>query len=151
MCFENTISDNINLNSCFLSIFHFPVAFLWSDHYSNLTLTHLVILMAIDYIRHIFGGIINPFQIYQVHVFSRNLRYYMHNYEIQFSRNLGKKRAPTDTTVGAYFSTIVQPFPNFRKLLAIIPSMQNHPHFRILNQKFNTNNKFLMLLSQLVL
>ena len=54
-----------------------------------------------------------------------------------------------DTTVGAYFSTIVQPI--FSKLLATIPSMQNHPHLRILNQNINTNNKSLMLLTQLVL
>ena len=71
--------------------------------------------------------------------------------DLQFCRNWGEKRAPTDTTVGAYFSTIVQPFPIFRKLLAIIPSMQNHPHLRILNQKINTNNKSPMLLTQVVL
>ena len=85
-------------------------------------------------------------------VFLRKLRYYMHYYEIyRFFRNWGKKWGPTNTTVGAYISTIVQPYPIFRKLLAIIPSIQNHPHLRILTQKMNTNTKSPMLLTQLVL
>ena len=50
----------------------------------------------------------------------------------------------------AYFSTIAQPFPIFRKLLAIIPSIQNDPHLRILNLKINTNTKLPILLTQLV-
>ena len=47
--------------------------------------------------------------------------------------------------------TTAQPFPIFRKLLAIIPSMKNHPQLIILNQKINSNTKSLMLLTQLVL
>ena len=53
------------------------------------------------------------------------------------------------TTVVAYFTTIAQPFHIIRKLLAIIPSMKNHPHLIILNQKINTNTKSPMLLTQL--
>ena len=67
------------------------------------------------------------------------------------SRNWGKKRAPTKTTVEAYFSTVAQPFPIFRKLLAIIPNIQNHAHLRILNLKVNSNTKLMMLLTQLAL
>ena len=55
------------------------------------------------------------------------------------------------TAVVVYLTTIAQQFPNFRKLLAIIPSMKNHPHLIILNQKTNTNTKSPMLLTQLVL
>ena len=58
-----------------------------------------------------------------------------------------KKWAPTNTAVGAYFWTIAQPFSIFRKLLAIIPSIQNHPHLRILNLKISTNTKSPMLLT----
>ena len=54
------------------------------------------------------------------------------------------------TTVLAKFSTIVQPLPTFRKLLLVIPSMQDCPHIIILNQKTNTNIKSSMLLTQLV-
>ena len=42
-------------------------------------------------------------------------------WDLEISRNWGKKWIPTYTTAVAYFSTIVQPFPIFRKLL--IPSM----------------------------
>ena len=45
----------------------------------------------------------------------------------------------------------IQPFFFFRKLLAMIASMQNHPHLIILNQKISTNTKALILLTQLVL
>ena len=69
-------------------------------------------------------------------------------WDLKFPRNWGKTWAPTNTTVGAYFSTVAQPFPIFRKLLAIIPSIQNHPHSRILNLKINTNTKSPMLLTQ---
>ena len=62
---------------------------------------------------------------------------------------LGKKWAPTNTTVEAYFSTIAQPFPIFSKLLGIIPSIQNHPHLRILNLKANANTRSHMLLTQI--
>ena len=55
------------------------------------------------------------------------------------------------TKVVAYSSTIVQPFNIFRKLLVIIPSMQNYPHLIILNQKISTNTKPPMLLTLLVL
>ena len=72
-------------------------------------------------------------------------------WDLKFSRNWGKKWAPTNTTAGASFSTTTQPFPVFRKLLAIIPSIQNHPHLRILNLKISTNTKSPMLLTQLVL
>ena len=47
--------------------------------------------------------------------------------------------------------TTAQPFPIFRKLLAIIPSMKNHPQLIILNQKMNANTKSPMLLTQIVL
>ena len=62
-----------------------------------------------------------------------------------------EKRVPTYTTVAAYFMTTAQPFPIFRKLLAIIPSMKNHPHVIILNRKINSNTKSPMLLTQLAL
>ena len=58
---------------------------------------------------------------------------------------------PTYTAVVAHLTTIAQPFPIFRKLLATIPSMNNHPHLIILNQKINTDTKSPMLLTQLVL
>ena len=51
----------------------------------------------------------------------------------------------------AYFTTTAQPFPIFRKLLVIIPSMKNHPQLIILNQKINSNTKSPMLLTQLFL
>ena len=54
-------------------------------------------------------------------------------------------------TVAAYFSTTVQPFSIFRKLIAIITSMQNPPRLKILNQKINTNTKSPILLTQLLL
>ena len=44
---------------------------------------------------------------------------------------------PTYTTVAVYLTTIAQLFPTFRKLLAIIHSMQNHAYLIILNQKIN--------------
>ena len=59
----------------------------------------------------------------------------MHYYEIQSFLAIGKKSGFLHTTVVAYLATIVQPFPIFRKLLAIIPSVKNHPHLKILNQK----------------
>ena len=52
---------------------------------------------------------------------------------------------------GGYFSTLAQPFLIFRKLLAIIPIIQNQPHLRTLNLNINTNTKSPMLLTQLVL
>ena len=55
------------------------------------------------------------------------------------------------TAVVAYFTTTAQPFPIFRKLLAIITNMKNPPQLIILNQKINSNTKSLMLLTQLVL
>ena len=55
------------------------------------------------------------------------------------------------TTVVAYFSTTFQPFFIFRALLAKIPSMQNHPHLTIMNQKINSNTKSTILLTQLEL
>ena len=55
------------------------------------------------------------------------------------------------TTVVAYFTTTAQPFPIFRKLLPIIPSMKNHPQLIILNPKINSNTRSPMLLTQLVL
>ena len=58
---------------------------------------------------------------------------------------------PTYATAVAYFSPIAPPVPIFRKLVGIIPSMQNHPHFIILNQKINSNTKLPTLLTQLVL
>ena len=58
---------------------------------------------------------------------------------------------PTYTAVVAHLTTIAQPFPIFRKLLATIPSMNNHPRLIILNQKINTDTKSPMLLTQLVL
>ena len=67
------------------------------------------------------------------------------------SRSLEKKWVPTYPTVVAYFSPIARPVPIFRKLVAIISSVQNHPHFIILNQKINSNNKLPMLLTQIVL
>ena len=70
----------------------------------------------------------------------------MHYYE-----NCGKKWVPTYAIVVAYLTIIVQPFPNFTKLLAVVPSMKNHPHFIILNQKINTNTKSPMLVTQLIL
>ena len=54
-------------------------------------------------------------------------------------------------TVVGYLTTIAQPFPIFRKLLAIILSMKNHSHLTILNQKVNANTKSPMLPTQLVL
>ena len=54
-------------------------------------------------------------------------------------------------TFVAYLTTIAQPFPIFSKLLAMIPSLKNHPHLIILNQETNTNTKPPMLLTQLVL
>ena len=109
------------------------------------TLTLLVILMAIGNTRHISRRIISPFPIYLVRIFVsttiRSTIFYV----------LRKKWVPTYTTVVAYLTTIAQPFPIFRKLLAIIPSMKNHPHLIILNQKINTNTKSPMLLTQLVL
>ena len=45
------------------------------------------------------------------------------------------------TTVVTYLTTIAQPFPIFRRLLAIIPSMKNHPQLIVLNQKVNTDTK----------
>ena len=64
---------------------------------------------------------------------------------------LGTEEIPKYTTVVAYFLTIAQPFPIFRMLLAIIPSIQNHPPLIILNRKINTNAKSPMLLTKLVL
>ena len=58
---------------------------------------------------------------------------------------------PTYTTVAVYLTTIAQLFPTFRKLLAIIHSMQNHAYLIILNQKINTKTKSPMLLTQPVL
>ena len=77
----------------------------------------------------------------------------MHNYETgrSFLEIGGKKCVPTYTTVAAYFTTTAQPFPVFRKLLAIIPSMKNHPQLITLNQKINSNTKSPMLLTQLAL
>ena len=72
-------------------------------------------------------------------------------WDLKFSRNWGKKWAPTNTTAGASFWTIAQSFPVFRKLLAIISSIQNHPDLRILNLKISTNTKSPILLTQLVL
>ena len=67
---------------------------------------------------------------------------------LKFSRNWRKKWAPTNTTVGAYFWTLAQPFPIFMKLLAIICSIQNLSHLRNLNLKINTNTKSLMLIAK---
>ena len=64
----------------------------------------------------------------------------MHYYEIQSFLGIGEKSGFLHTTVVAYLTTIVQPFPIFRKLLAIIPSVKNHSHLKILNQ-INTNTK----------
>ena len=72
-------------------------------------------------------------------------------WDLKFSTNWGKKWAPTNITNGLHFSTIAQPFPIFKKLLAIIPNIQNHPHVRILDLKINTNTKSPVLLTQLVL
>ena len=58
---------------------------------------------------------------------------------------------PSYTKVVVCFSTIAQQFPIYNKFLAIILSMQNHPHLIILNQKINTNTKLPMSLTQLVL
>ena len=52
---------------------------------------------------------------------------------------LPKKVVPTYTAVVAYITIIAQPFPIFRKLLAIIPSMKNYPHLMILNQKLTNS------------
>ena len=84
--------------------------------------------------------LLNP-QVYQAPEIVIMKKYY----------KLGKKWVPTYATVAAHFTTIAQPFPIFRKLLAIISSMKNHPHLTILNQNINTNTKSLMLLTQLAL
>ena len=68
-----------------------------------------------------------------------------------FSRNWEKKWVPMYTAVVAYFTTTAQPFPIFRKLLPIIPSMKNHLQLIILNPKINSNIRSPMLLTQLVL
>ena len=67
-----------------------------------------------------------------------------------FSRNWEKKWVPMYTAVVAYFTTTAQPFPIFRKLLAIAPSIKNPPQLIILNQKLNSNFKSPMLQTQLV-
>ena len=72
-------------------------------------------------------------------------------WDLEFSRNWGKKWVPTYTRVVACFSTKVQLFPIFKKFLAVIPSIHNHQHLIILNQKINTNTKLPMLLIKLVL
>ena len=60
---EDCKNPNLHLLEIFSFVFHFPVLFLCTDQYSNFTITLLVILMAIGDTRHIFPGIINPFQI----------------------------------------------------------------------------------------
>ena len=141
----------MKVSEIFSFIFHFPVLFLCTDHYSNITLTLLVILMAIGNTRHFSWNYQSLSNLTVACFFEEIKALHALLWDQQFSRNWAKKWAPTDTTVGAYFSTIVQEFLIFKKLLAIITSMQNHPRSRILNQKINTNNKWPMLLPQLVL
>ena len=52
-------SYGLDVLEIFNFIFHFPVLFLCTHHYSKFTLTLLVILRAIGNIRHIFRRIIN--------------------------------------------------------------------------------------------
>ena len=120
----------------FSFIFHFPFLFLCINHYSNFIIALLVILMAISDTRYIFRGIINPSSNLIGACFFEEIKV-IHAllWDLKFSWNWGKKWALTNTTVGAYFSTIAQPFSFFRKLLAIIPRIQNHPHLRILKLK----------------
>ena len=51
----------------------------------------------------------------------------------------------------AYFSTIAQPFPIFRKLLPIIPTIQKSSTLKNSEFKNNTNTKSLIMLTELVL
>ena len=58
----------------------------------------------------------------------------MHYYKIEKSfLEIWEKKVPMVTTAVAYFTTTAQLFPIFRKLLAIIPSMKNHPQLINLN------------------
>ena len=86
-----------------------------------------------------------------MHAFFEEIKLYALLWDLEFSRNYRKKWVPMYTRVVAYWTAIAQPFPIFRKLLAIIPSILNHPHFKILHLKINTNTKSPVLLTQLVL
>ena len=126
-------------------IFHSPILFLCIDHYSNFKFSLLVILMAIGDTRHFLRNYQSLSNLIG-ECFSEEIKV-LHAllWDLQFSRNWGKKWAPTDTAVGAYFSDMAQPFLIFRKLLVIIPGIRNHPH------KVYTSTKSPMLLTQLVL
>ena len=60
--------------------------------------------------------------------FLRKFSYYMYYYAIFSFLGIGEKREFYVYYSCSIFSTIAQPFPIFKKLLTIIPSMQKHPH-----------------------
>ena len=138
-CKNPNLQSQIRSFTNVLLIFHFLVLFCALIPTLK---TLLVILMAIGNTRYIFHRIINPFPF--------NCACYILLWDLEFSWNFGKKWVPTYTTVVAYLTTIAQTFI-FRKLLAIIPSMDNDSNLIILNQKIHTNTKSPMLLTQLVL
>ena len=118
-------SHRLEVLEIFYFTFHFPVLFLCTKPYYHQSLSHLI------------GA-----------CFSKEIKLYALQWDLEFSRNCGKKWVPTYTTVVAYLTTIDQPFPIFRKLLTIIPSMKNYPHLIILNQKL-TNSTSAVIPNQL--
>ena len=127
-------SHRLEVLEIFSFTFHFPVLFFCTDHYTHTSRNsdgHQSLF-------HLIGA-----------CFSEEITLlYALLWDLEFSRNWGKKWVPTNTTVVTYFTTTAQPFLIFRKLLAIAHS---HRYIIVLNQKINTNTKSPMLLTQLVL
>ena len=120
--FENTnLQSQIGSFRNLLLYFSLSGSFLCTNSYNHSS----IIPMAIGNTSHTFRRIIDPFPISLVCAFFQKIKLYALLWDLEFS---------TYTTIVAYLGTIAQPFPIFRTLLAIIPSMKNHLNLIIMNK-----------------